>query len=333
MAGARVVVDGYQAKDGTAAACGRTVTLSDGLTLFMAWCGSVNTTKNASAPRIRYRSDRVEEVMMFAAQRSAGFRDLIALIEASRDLVYIEEERCHASYACLHLIPASRSRYLSIHIDPRQNTLLVVRQLAHELQHAVEIINAPSVVDASALAQFYKQIGFPSCSPPAPECWETREAQAMETVVLNEIHRASRSLDVHPALFGTWTLNVEKSTFEPGSAPQEGVRVHGNRGYGLISVVSSIVDASGLRRGDAFVYRPDGNDYLVSAEPPSPRTITMSPIDACTAEFTVKSGNEIVSTGRQTLDRRGRTMTVETRELDAQGPPRKSATVWEKQPH
>ena len=147
-----------------------------------------------------------------------------------------------------------------------------------------------------------------------------------------EIHRANRSLDVHPALVGTWKLNLEESTFEPGSVPQEGVRVYRDRGYGLISVVSSIVDASGLRRRDAFVYRPDGNDYLVSADPLSPRTITMSPIDAFSAEIIVKSWNQIVSTGRQTLDRRGRTMTVETLELDARGQPRKSTTFWEKQP-
>jgi hypothetical protein len=34
--------------------------------------------------------------------------------------------------------------------------------LGHELQHAVEVANAPWVVDEASLAEEYRRIGFPS---------------------------------------------------------------------------------------------------------------------------------------------------------------------------
>jgi hypothetical protein len=58
--------------------------------------------------------------------------------------------------------------------------------------------------------------------------------------------------------------------------------------------------------------------------------ITLEPIDCFIAEFVVKRGVEIISTGRQTLDLQGSTMTVETHEIKPRGQ-MNSIAVWEKQ--
>jgi hypothetical protein len=57
--------------------------------------------------------------------------------------------------------------------------LTVTQQIAalgHELRHAVEIADAPSVVDDASLAAEYRRVGFPSRAVRSGNGYESRAA-------------------------------------------------------------------------------------------------------------------------------------------------------------
>jgi len=143
-----------------------------------------------SQPPLRLRSDnqRIQEVIRFALARSASFRDLIATLDLSDRIVYIEEGPCleRDHRACLYLMPNGRD--VVIHINPRQPVRGAATTLAHELYHVAEIERASDVVDAATLRALYERIGERSCgSQSRHTCWETRAAQAFERLVMRQL--------------------------------------------------------------------------------------------------------------------------------------------------
>ena len=63
--------------------------------------------------------------------------------------------------------------------------------LAHELQHAVELADAPEVRDDEGVRQLYRRIGSAS----DPDHFETAAARRIERAVRMEVGRAHRSYD------------------------------------------------------------------------------------------------------------------------------------------
>ena len=68
--------------------------------------------------------------------------------------------------------------------------------LGHELQHAVELAEAPAVEDAADYEQLYERIGYESCSSAARRCFETDAAVQAGRDVLREL-RAQNLLSVN----------------------------------------------------------------------------------------------------------------------------------------
>src|SRR5262249_57288802 len=119
--------------------------------------------------------------------RSPTFSKLVAAIEASNDYVYLEDGKCQPRIrSCLRLLPTPGSRRLLVLIDARESTQLVAAAMAHELQHALEIIAEPDVVDNASLGRLYERIGYANCLPGTPECWETRAALDTAKAVWHE---------------------------------------------------------------------------------------------------------------------------------------------------
>ena len=52
--------------------------------------------------------------------------------------------------------------------------------LAHELRHAVEIADAPGVIDRASLAREYKRIGYPERSPRCEDAIASTRSAAVE---------------------------------------------------------------------------------------------------------------------------------------------------------
>jgi len=335
--GGRLVVEGYAAKDGTTKACGHEATFPDGHTLVLGSCGPPSrmkggaTLQTKASSRVRYANERIAEVFEYAWQRSGTFRQLVTTMDASDVIVYIEEGQCQQGLvrACLQFLPATQGRYVVIRIDPRQALLLVVQQLAHELQHAAEIAGAADVVDDASVRRFYEHVGFGNCWSSMRECWETRQALAAERQVALETQTHTSGVD--SAYFGEWVLNTARSTFDNLPAPRGSTRLHRDRGHGLISIVSDTVDPDGTHRRSAFVYQLDGQSYRMSASDEQPiRTIAATATDRFSAQFVVERDGAIVATGQRTLDKNGLTMTIVSEGVDDTGLAWASVEVWEK---
>jgi hypothetical protein len=149
------------------------------------------------SPHVRFQNSRIAEVMQFAGKRSSTFRQLVSAIEAAQGVAYIEEGRCMngAFRSCVH--PVAGARIVMVYVNPRQDVLSVARALAHELQHAVEILTSDrNATDAPDVEALYSRIGQANCPTRAAECWETRAAQDTERQVVFEICHARSTREV-----------------------------------------------------------------------------------------------------------------------------------------
>jgi hypothetical protein len=297
-----------------------------------------HVTTSPDDVHVRFNNDRIREVVQLTLSRSPTFRQLVAAIELSDVIVYIDEGRCREGtlLACLHVLSTPGGRRLMIHLDPRQPLMSVAGQLAHELQHAAEIANDASAADEPSVRKLYERIGFQNCPRYGPECWETRTAQNTEASVLKEMSAGPANLvpAFDESYFGTWTLNVERSRFNGAPPPRASTMIVGDRGFGLISVVTHTMDLDGHTHDSSFVFRIDGRAYLASAPGAQPKvTIVQTAVDRFTARFVVESENEVIATGLRTIGGAGTEMTVEICLRDAYGQEMTSVTVWEKTSH
>jgi hypothetical protein len=115
-------------------------------------------------PIARVRSsDRLLALLIArAAGHSATFQRLIASIERSNGIVYVEAGTCsHGVRACLQMwmYTVGPNRFLRVSIDTRKtdSDLVVMGSMGHELQHAVEALSESSVTDGRSLYNFFRR--------------------------------------------------------------------------------------------------------------------------------------------------------------------------------
>jgi hypothetical protein len=123
----------------------------------------VSALESQMLQRVRPTSSLVAVAVSDGNQRSATFRRLVATVDASDGLVYIDEGSCpFGARACLtlSLVVAGPYRILHIHVDPRwaRDCELVVA-VGHELQHAVEVLENPRIRSTGELYQFFDRVG------------------------------------------------------------------------------------------------------------------------------------------------------------------------------
>ena len=122
---------------------------------------------------------------------------LIAEIESSSTFVYLTRGQCQRGQggSCLRFSAASpEARYLHVVLDRDLNWDCLLRTAAHELQHVVEVVRAPYVVDVDSFRLLLARIGFFLGGSGMREDWETEEAQRIASVVSKEVKRSQRSV-------------------------------------------------------------------------------------------------------------------------------------------
>jgi hypothetical protein len=139
------------------------------------------------ASRVRSHSERIIAAMSEAQRRSHTFRALVDRLERSDLIVYLESGHCAQLQvlSCLSMTSGARAqRYLRVTIDIQHPRTLIIQQIAHELQHAIELAGTPQVVDADTLRAFYSRIGSVDI---VPDTFETIAAVAVAAAVAGEI--------------------------------------------------------------------------------------------------------------------------------------------------
>lgn len=144
-------------------------------------------------PRIRPQDQRLTDLLQAGMSRSATFRALVDRIEASNVIVYVSLSplmKPSLAGKLTWMTRAGEFRYLRASINTELNADLMISTLAHELQHAVEVIEDERVIDQRSLVELYKRIGRPSSSA-VPSGWETVAAQEAGSRVRRELVAAS----------------------------------------------------------------------------------------------------------------------------------------------
>ena len=120
--------------------------------------------------RVRTTDARLATMVERGARRSATFAGLLAAIERTDVIVYIESSRRMPSNldGRLLLLPMSNNqRYLRIQVRTGLSREETVALIGHELRHALEIAEDPSVRDQQAMIRLYERIGDTSSRPHA----------------------------------------------------------------------------------------------------------------------------------------------------------------------
>ena len=151
-------------------------------------------------PRDRHlRSTEPELAGLIAdgVRASPTLQRLVERVEASDLIVYVMFDRSPSPNAAGHislLTAVLGRRYLRISLDRRYAGTQRLAVLGHELQHAVEIADAPSVADNEGVAALYQSIGFRSDNG-RHDCYDSRLAIETGRQVQREILSAASSAD------------------------------------------------------------------------------------------------------------------------------------------
>lgn len=139
--------------------------------------------------RIRPTDSRLADILQDGVLRSATLRGLVDHIEAGNVVVYLESEQNMPGLllGTLTWIGANNSlRFVRATIKVRPKSNALVASIAHELQHVVEVVNAPWVMDDRTLRALYAGIG--NRTSVSEEVWDTAAARWTTQQVLRELN-------------------------------------------------------------------------------------------------------------------------------------------------
>lgn len=133
-------------------------------------------------------------------------------------------------------------------------------------------------------------------------------------------------------VIGSWKLNIAKTKFSPGPAPQSVTLTYETQGNG-VKVSSEGTAADGSRTAWSYTADYDGKDNPVSGTgvPGGADTIALKRIHPNTTEATFKKAGKVVRTGRLVVSKDGKVLTITGKGTDANGQPQSYVLVFDKQ--
>jgi hypothetical protein len=113
--------------------------------------------------QVRSSDPALAALIAQAARGSTTFGRLMASVQGTNGIVYVEAGRCgHGVRACLKMwMQASGpNRFVRIAIDrsPADRDIEVMSAVGHELQHALEGLREPSITNGVTMFNFLKRI-------------------------------------------------------------------------------------------------------------------------------------------------------------------------------
>jgi hypothetical protein len=147
------------------------------------------TAQDSSHRHVRASEGRILALIETGLSRSTTFRSLIATLDESDVIVYLEPKTTRQNlggYLAHEVVTRGGYRYLRIAIDTKGSEGRLVPLLAHELQHAVEVARSPEAIDAESLEQLFVRLSVQfGCG--GTTCSETQAAKDIEHIVSDEL--------------------------------------------------------------------------------------------------------------------------------------------------
>jgi hypothetical protein len=154
------------------------------------------TAQNSTAERhVRTSEPRILALIDAGISRSQTFRHLVDVLNASDVIVYVEPKQTRQAlggYLAHNITVAGAFRYVHIAIQTRGADGRLIPLLAHELQHAVEVAQAPDARDSKSLDQLLERLAVTfGCD--GTSCSETQAAKDVEHEVSDDLKRVTSS--------------------------------------------------------------------------------------------------------------------------------------------
>ena len=110
---------------------------------------------------IRTTDQRLIRLLRQGVRGSETFRRLVDRLRQSDVIVYLECGGTGSTGGRLTFVSAAASwRYVHVRVARLPSADVQIALIGHELQHAVEVADAPDVIDLPSLAREYQRIGF-----------------------------------------------------------------------------------------------------------------------------------------------------------------------------
>jgi hypothetical protein len=141
----------------------------------------------AATSRIRSSDSGIVALIDQGTKRSPTLQRLVATIEASNGIVYVEPGKCAQRVpACLTMwmVLNGSNRIMRVIIDRKRldSNRELLGAIGHELQHVVEVLAEPSITDGRRMFFFYRRH-----APTAGDRFETAAATAAGHAVRTEL--------------------------------------------------------------------------------------------------------------------------------------------------
>ena len=143
--------------------------------------------EDTAVSRVRSESPWIRDAIAEGRERSPTFHRLVAAIDATDGVVYVQEGRCRRSVrACLHLSigVAGPYRFLRVLLSTRKAPgCELIASIGHELQHVLEVLSDPGVRSSQDMYVFFDR------KKPAGwrDAFETDEAEEVGMLVSREV--------------------------------------------------------------------------------------------------------------------------------------------------
>jgi hypothetical protein len=146
-----------------------------------------------SSPRVRSSDPTLVALIGDATLRSKTFRQLVQTIEATNGIVYVDSGKCsHGVRACLpmsmQVSGPNRLVHIVINLTTRASDIETMTSLGHELQHAIEVLEDPTVHDGLTMFFFYRRTATTDSNR-----FETTAAVNAGNTVFDELRASSQN--------------------------------------------------------------------------------------------------------------------------------------------
>lgn len=165
------------------------VLLSVGLCAMVLTASTLHAGSREDIAHLRPQDDRLAQAIRDGSARSSTFKALVDRIQGSQVIVYVALSpvmKSSLSGMLTWMTRAGDFRYVRATISTDLNQDQMIAIVAHELQHAVEVIEDESVNDEKSLVALYRRIGQQNTSPSQTR-WETSAAQEAGFQVRREL--------------------------------------------------------------------------------------------------------------------------------------------------
>ena len=165
------------------------------LLLPMARAAVAQTISDDPHRHIRTTDRRLVRLVQDGVHGSETFRQLVDRLQRSDVIVYLECARVRSSDGRLTFISAAGGRrYVHVRVARLPSADLQIALIGHELRHAVEIADAPVIVDRASLAREYHRIGYLNVRSPEGLAFDSHAAIDAGYRVLHELS-GNKSVD------------------------------------------------------------------------------------------------------------------------------------------